>query len=118
MRPAIRFGSANGYRDQRVDGQTLRRLEAIMMDNRIIRAWKDEEYRLTLGADERAALPESPVGRVELTDEQLGDVAGGNVAITQTSICVTSLGCVTGAAYAISKNVSAPAPTMASTDAI
>jgi mersacidin/lichenicidin family type 2 lantibiotic len=42
----------------------------------IIRAWKDEEYRRSLSAAERAALPEHPAGLIELEDELLGQVAG------------------------------------------
>jgi mersacidin/lichenicidin family type 2 lantibiotic len=43
----------------------------------IIRAWKDEEYRLGLSEAERAQLPAHPAGIMELTDAQL-DVAGGS----------------------------------------
>ena len=39
----------------------------------IIRAWKDEEYRLSL--DE---MPAHPAGLIELTDADLDLVAGGN----------------------------------------
>jgi mersacidin/lichenicidin family type 2 lantibiotic len=44
----------------------------------IIRAWKDEEYRLSLGEAERALLPAHPAGLVELADADLELVAGGN----------------------------------------
>lgn len=77
-----------------------------MSEERIIRAWKDSEYRLTLDERELAELPDSPVGGVELTDDQLGDAAGGNVAITQTTVCATTWACVTVATIAISKNIS------------
>ncbi len=43
----------------------------------IIRAWKDEEYRLSLSDAERAKLPEHPAGLIELTDADLNMVAGG-----------------------------------------
>lgn len=43
----------------------------------IIRAWKDEEYRMGLTEAERAELPEHPAGLVELTDAQMAAVAGG-----------------------------------------
>jgi mersacidin/lichenicidin family type 2 lantibiotic len=43
----------------------------------IIRAWKDEEYRLSLSEAERALLPAHPAGLIELTDAQLGAVEGG-----------------------------------------
>jgi mersacidin/lichenicidin family type 2 lantibiotic len=78
-----------------------------MLENRITRAWKDEEYRLTLSHEEQAVLPPSPIGAIELTDEQLSDVIGGAAAaITQTTVCVTTLACVTAATYAISQNMS------------
>ena len=44
----------------------------------VIRAWKDEEYRLSLSDIERALLPQHPAGGIELTDEQLGGASGGN----------------------------------------
>ncbi|MBV9282326.1 MAG: mersacidin/lichenicidin family type 2 lantibiotic, partial [Chloroflexi bacterium] len=43
----------------------------------IIRAWKNEEYRLSLSEAERAALPGHPAGRVELSDAALDGAAGG-----------------------------------------
>ena len=43
----------------------------------IIRAWKDEEYRLSLDETERTLLPAHPAGLVELTDADLDLVAGG-----------------------------------------
>jgi mersacidin/lichenicidin family type 2 lantibiotic len=44
----------------------------------IIRAWKDEAYRNSLSDTARALLPEHPAGFLELTDEELGHVAGGS----------------------------------------
>lgn len=43
----------------------------------IVRAWKDDEYRLSLSEAERALLPAHPAGLMELTDAELADVAGG-----------------------------------------
>ena len=43
----------------------------------IVRAWKDNEYRKSLSAEELAALPQHPAGLVELTDDELAGVAGG-----------------------------------------
>jgi mersacidin/lichenicidin family type 2 lantibiotic len=37
----------------------------------IIRAWKDEDYRLSLSEAERALLPAHPAGLIELTDVEL-----------------------------------------------
>ncbi|HYJ88248.1 MAG TPA: mersacidin/lichenicidin family type 2 lantibiotic [Pyrinomonadaceae bacterium] len=49
----------------------------------IIRAWKDEAYRQSLTDAERAMLPENPAGRIELTDSDLGSVAGGTDVMTE-----------------------------------
>jgi mersacidin/lichenicidin family type 2 lantibiotic len=43
----------------------------------IIRAWKDEEYRLSLTEEQRALLPDNPAGQLELSDADLESVAGG-----------------------------------------
>ena len=48
-----------------------------MSSQKIIRAWKDEDYRLSLSEAERAVLPEHPAGLVELTDADLGAAVGG-----------------------------------------
>ena len=45
----------------------------------VIRAWKDEEYRLSLSDDEQALLPVNPAGSIELSDELLDQVAGGDL---------------------------------------
>jgi mersacidin/lichenicidin family type 2 lantibiotic len=44
----------------------------------IIRAWKDEEYRLSLNEAELALLPAHPAGLIGLTDAQLDHVGGGS----------------------------------------
>lgn len=78
-----------------------------MMDSRTtIRAWKDEAFRLTLSDAEQALLPASPAGAIELADTDLGDAAGGEAGLTETSICGTSWYCATVASIAISKNIS------------
>ena len=56
----------------------------------IIRAWKDPEYRESLSEMELAALPEHPAGMIELSDADLGGVAGGVAAATGRFL---SLGC-------------------------
>jgi mersacidin/lichenicidin family type 2 lantibiotic len=48
-----------------------------MLSEKIIRAWKDVEYRLSLSEAERAQLPEHPAGLVELTENELNPVVGG-----------------------------------------
>jgi mersacidin/lichenicidin family type 2 lantibiotic len=50
----------------------------------IIRAWKDEEYRLSLTEAQRALLPLSPVGLVDLTEADLKAIAGGLAGTTWT----------------------------------
>ena len=43
----------------------------------IIRAWKDEDYRLSLSEAERALLPEHPAGLIELSGAEMDGVEGG-----------------------------------------
>ncbi len=47
------------------------------MNSNIVRAWKDEFYRQSLSDEERAQLPENPVGELELTDAEMESVFGG-----------------------------------------
>lgn len=56
----------------------------------IIRAWKDEEYRLGLSGPERAALPENPAGLLDLTDADL-DVAGARTERIMSLACCPGL---------------------------
>ena len=46
----------------------------------VIRAWKDEEYRLSLSDAERATLPDHPAGLIELSDADLFEAAGGTTS--------------------------------------
>ena len=48
-----------------------------MLNKNIIRAWKDEDYRLSLSEAERALLPEHPAGLIELSDAEMDGVGGG-----------------------------------------
>jgi hypothetical protein len=57
-----------------------------------------------LSADDAAAA-QSPAGSIELDDVDLGEVAGGSVP-TQTTICGTSVACITVITIAVSKNIS------------
>lgn len=75
-----------------------------MRDDPTIRAWKDEEFRLT--PDAGRAMCESPAGAIELDDADLGDIAGGSAQLTQTGICGTGIACFTAITVAISKNIS------------
>ena len=65
-----------------------------MSHKKTIRAWKDEDFRLSLSEAELAQLPGNPAGPVELTDEQLRVVAGG-VTIWVSTVCC-SIACKTG----------------------
>lgn len=59
----------------------------------IVRAWKDEAYRLSLSEEERLALPENPVGEIELTDADLEAVYGGQTALAGCSVICNSVVC-------------------------
>ena len=48
-----------------------------MKPDDIIRAWKDAEYRSSLNHRQRSMLPNNPAGLIELSEEELGGVAGG-----------------------------------------
>jgi len=67
----------------------------------IVKAWKDEEYRATLTAEQRAQLPEHPSGIIEfeqpeLEDESMFGPAAGHCKIytnyTDTGQCSTHTG--------------------------
>jgi mersacidin/lichenicidin family type 2 lantibiotic len=64
------------------------------MNSNIVRAWKDESYRQSLSDEERAQLPENPVGELELTDAELESVfAGqGNERIQTYEPCENTFG--------------------------
>ncbi len=51
-----------------------------MSADHIIKAWKDEEYRNSLGMGARSALPANPAGLIELTDEALNELVAGAAA--------------------------------------
>jgi len=76
-----------------------------MRDERIIRAWKDIDFRASLDVEEQADMA-SPVGAIELTDGDLGGAAGGADAVTATSFCATSWACAVTVSIAVSKNIS------------
>jgi mersacidin/lichenicidin family type 2 lantibiotic len=48
-----------------------------MSKEKIIRAWKDPEYRSSLNAHEHSSLPASPAGAID--DGKLAEVAGGSL---------------------------------------
>ena len=63
---------------------------------KIIRAWEDPEYRKSLSEEERAKLPENPVGQIELTEDELREVMGaaqsGHSFGCNTKTCVVTRG--------------------------
>jgi mersacidin/lichenicidin family type 2 lantibiotic len=63
----------------------------------IIRAWKDEDYWLSLSEAERAAIPDSPIGEIELSDDDLIGVAGGTCTCHCTNTCSSPTDCPTSA---------------------
>lgn len=61
---------------------------------KIIRAWEDPEYRKRLSAGELAMLPENPVGQVDLTEEELSEVVGGQGNRSGNSVGCNTYTCV------------------------
>lgn len=55
-----------------------------MSESDIVRAWKDEQYRNSLSANQQAEVPGHPAGEVELDDDELKEVdgAGSNPGLT------------------------------------
>ena len=51
------------------------------------KAWKDEDFRMSLTESERAKLPENPAGIVELTDEALDSLLAGGVETDSCCWC-------------------------------
>jgi mersacidin/lichenicidin family type 2 lantibiotic len=67
------------------------------MDNeKIIRAWKNSEFRAGLSAAEQASLPKNPAGMTALLESELEDVSGGRpnfttwITITCGFLCYTT----------------------------
>lgn len=54
----------------------------------VARAWRDEDYYLSLTEEERASLGSHPSGAVELQDEILASITGGCCSV---DICATNL---------------------------
>jgi mersacidin/lichenicidin family type 2 lantibiotic len=55
-----------------------------MTHEQIVRAWKDEDYRHSMSGEELSALPENPAGLLELSDLELGHIAGQTI-----TVCIT-----------------------------
>jgi mersacidin/lichenicidin family type 2 lantibiotic len=71
----------------------------------IVRAWKDEEYRMSLSEAEQSQIPPCPAGIIDLSDTDLDDIAGGRTERLLTITCCQgfttdpgfcSFGCGTG----------------------
>lgn len=56
----------------------------------VIRAWKDPEYRCTLGPAELASMPENPAGSIELTDDDLDGTEAAIATTYATCTCTTA----------------------------
>ncbi|HEV2863657.1 MAG TPA: mersacidin/lichenicidin family type 2 lantibiotic [Pyrinomonadaceae bacterium] len=59
-----------------------------MTNDKIIRAWKDPNFREGLSPDELAQMPEHPAGLMALTDDDLSSVRGG---FTVSFLCAASM---------------------------
>ena len=52
---------------------------------KIVRAWKDPEYRDSLSPEEQAELPEVPAGFLDLSEEEQMEAVGGTTIIVLCS---------------------------------
>lgn len=73
-----------------------------MSYNNIIRVWKDENYRQNMSDSDLAKLPDHPSGLIELSQSDLGSVAGGQkifsiVPCSARDACPSSRGCTSSA---------------------
>lgn len=62
-----------------------------MFIEHIIRAWKDEDFRNSLSAEQRALVPAHPAGLLELTDAQLQHAAGGKAREPHCDDCTVGV---------------------------
>lgn len=62
-----------------------------MSADEIAKAWKNEEYRDQLDEETRSQLPESPIGEIDLSDEELevADGAAQNPDTTWASVIIS-----------------------------
>jgi mersacidin/lichenicidin family type 2 lantibiotic len=51
-----------------------------MKRDEIIRAWRDQDYFLSLTDEQRTLLPENPAGMIELSEDALINVLGASHA--------------------------------------
>jgi len=62
-----------------------------MNKSKMIRAWKDEDFRESLSEAERSQLPDHPAGAIELSDEELGLARGQTGTTTTVTTVLISL---------------------------
>jgi mersacidin/lichenicidin family type 2 lantibiotic len=67
-----------------------------MTKDEIVRAWKDRNYRNQLTPEQRAALPNHPAGPVDLSEADLGSVAGACSEVYNTFGCCGTSDTCTG----------------------
>jgi mersacidin/lichenicidin family type 2 lantibiotic len=66
----------------------LQRKEITMRKIDLVRAFRDEDYFLSLTAAERASLPAHPAAMIEVSEDELRAVAGATTeACSRTGIC-------------------------------
>lgn len=64
---------------------------------KIVKAWRDDDYRLTLSDAEMAVMPQLPVGVAELSDVDLEVVSGADSeSLRSKGCCPTSTGYTCG----------------------
>jgi len=63
-----------------------------MSNEKVIRAWKDADFRGGLSDAERALLPENPAGAMDLSAAELDAVVGG-LPPTATTWTTDTCGC-------------------------
>jgi mersacidin/lichenicidin family type 2 lantibiotic len=66
-----------------------------MNPEQIVRSWKNEDYRLSLSLDEQALLPENPAGLIELSDDELLGIGGGDDADAVSKVVLVSASVIT-----------------------
>jgi mersacidin/lichenicidin family type 2 lantibiotic len=67
--------------------------ETNMSHVEIVRAWKDAEYRDSLSVEQRRLLPENPAGMIELSMEEMEQVAGGIYRASCNCCCPCTCTC-------------------------
>jgi mersacidin/lichenicidin family type 2 lantibiotic len=63
-----------------------------MTKDQIIRAWKDEEFRLSLSETELGTLPEHPAGMIQVSEDEM-QIAGGQGPTTNTILATMDFIC-------------------------